>query len=742
MIDTTRSDAAGDLRLTLIRSVEYGLIAHVAKHDLHSRALTNRRIWEQALFCVFGTNAQQEQRPDGRPQDRWRHLWNRLSLSLSLRRILRGPVPAVLKNPPPRAIAAHQFESNGKMSRLAAYLDNLARFGRTPSIFCALRAFVFPLCGTLAMSPQPSLGQTSNTPLASFFETSQDENNVDLISGYTSFSLSDVSIGSGSSALSHSISSVPNGFPIDVWGFSDNFMGGMRQANTSEIGPLCYPAKIVEVGGSSNFFCGDDAAGYSEYRHNGALLTKIDSATYRYTDRDGVVFTLSAGDTVHGWFVGFHPWRLSRIQRPDGQDLNIYFDTSFRIRSVTHNAGYQLRYEYGIATNSNLPTKVTAINTAIDYCNPTATTCSYSRTWPNAQYDWYTSATENRLTVTDSNGLTTRYTMDKWKRVIKVKPAAATVDTIEYFYCQHNNANEPLTCSNDPDSGAVVVGQWAGQANIYDKTYQVTRNGKNWNYVFGVAPIQSSLSVQSFLMTSDVGRSKSVLTRFYTDGTTAIEKIVNDNKTYIFTTDRDNRLLTVTRTDDFDIDQTGYFDARGNLTGSRKHKSGSGLADVFTYSGYDATCTNINKCNKPNWVKDGKGNQTDYVYETTGLLKKVTLPADPAGIRPQTRYFYTQKYAWVKNASGAYAQAASPIWLLTSESTCKTGAASGNGCALANDEVLTAYDYGPASGPNNLFLRGKAVTSGGVTLRTCYSYDVYSNTISETAPRAGLASCP
>ena len=69
-------------------------------------------------------------------------------------------------------------------------------------------------------------------------------------------------------------------------------------------------------------------------------------------------------------------------------------------------------------------------------------------------------------------------------------------------------------------------------------------------------------------------------------------------------------------------------------------------------------------------------------------------------------------------------------------------AASGIGCTLSNDEVITTYDYGPNSGPNNLILRGKAVTADGKTLRTCYGHDKQGNKIWETSPNAQPASCP
>lgn len=66
----------------------------------------------------------------------------------------------------------------------------------------------------------------------------------------------------------------------------------------------------------------------------------------------------------------------------------------------------------------------------------------------------------------------------------------------------------------------------------------------------------------------------------------------------------------------------------------------------------------------------------------------------------------------------------------------------GFNCVTPSDEVRTTYDYGPNSGPNNLLLRGMVEDATGAALRTCYGYDARGNRISETRPRAGLASCP
>jgi len=186
--------------------------------------------------------------------------------------------------------------------------------------------------------------------------------------------------------------------------------------------------------------------------------------------------------------------------------------------------------------------------------------------------------------------------------------------------------------------------------------------------------------------------------------------------------DPTNRTGQVTRVRSPESNHTDYtYDARSNLTGTLMvPKPSSPLASFSTSSNFDTTCANPMTCNKPNWVRDARGNQTDFTYSAThGGVLTVTLPAAVNGIRPQTRYAYAQRYAWVKNAAGSFVQSASPIWVRTQESFCRTSASTGSGCSLAGDEVVTTYEFGANGGANNLFPRGMAITADGQTLRTC-----------------------
>ncbi len=189
------------------------------------------------------------------------------------------------------------------------------------------------------------------------------------------------------------------------------------------------------------------------------------------------------------------------------------------------------------------------------------------------------------------------------------------------------------------------------------------------------------------------------------------------------------------------------YDGYNNVIEARKQpKPGSALAAIIYSATFD--CYNKPKsCTKPTSVTNAKGQVTTYTYDANhgGVLTE-TMPA-VGGVAPQKRHEYAQRYAWFKNSAGNYVQAAAPIWVKTRERLCKTTAASGASCAGgAADEVVTDYDYGPNSGPNNLLVRGVVVTatnSAGTleTQRTCYGYDAFGRKISETKPAANLTSC-
>ncbi|MFL6603250.1 MAG: hypothetical protein ACJ8R9_18250 [Steroidobacteraceae bacterium] len=592
----------------------------------------------------------------------------------------------------------------------------------------------------------------------------KDGNGVDLVSFRLYLQQTDVSIGSREHPLTHTIMSYSDGDWLSSGIFATNgidqdarqrFLGkdSSRAGVSGWPGPgNCEHSSGDPAGGitvtvgtvTEDFTCvGGDIVPAAP---SGSTLTYNSDQTFTYTNGDGE-------QTLLGLVTP-----LAQTRYPDGRVLTWWFNDDGTgaplLKSITRSDGLQLKYTYTkLASGLWSTTSVTMINNAYEYCNPTASTCSLGMMWPTVNYSFTQSASGAVFTVTDAAGRVTRYTEDNvpwnttptsWGRTVGIKlPSSASADNITYTYCDNRN----IWCTN---FGTVGWLPWTYKNYVV----AVTRDGQAWSYSGAPgSPSGSQCGNATYGFTNPVGASKqAALLDCPTNGPSLPRYVISP---FLQLTDESGAKFNanpngvgIQNAIKPEGNRANYaYDERGNLTQETLvPKSGSPLAQVNLYANYDATCTNRFTCNKPNWVKDGKGNQTDYKYDPNhGGVVKVTLPPDADGIRPETRYAYTQRYAWVMNSSGnGYVQSAAPIWVPAAESYCRKGAAasSGTGCALAGDEVITTYEYGSNSGPNNLFLKGVAVTADGVTHRACYSYDRYGNRISETKPAAGLTSCP
>jgi hypothetical protein len=609
-------------------------------------------------------------------------------------------------------------------------------------------------------------GLTQVIPLTQPEYTLEDPNSVDLLSATVYLHLNDVSIGSKEHRLTHNLYSGPDGewttdypnFPLFLTSAQmDDFGYSFIDFPPCRVG-LANPAVTVKVvlGHSSETFITNSVAdqclffkptphvgpvGTPLYTTGSTLTLDSGSGQFTYTRRDGTKVLYSVLPKSGG------PVATQMIY-PDGRVLTYGYDSNAGLQSVSRSDGLQLKYSYGTGFNGFVHlTGVTAINTAYEYCDPTAATCVLKMQWPTATYS-FTAAPSNGIimTATNSSGATV-YTMDSSGRTTGIRlPSNTSGDNFSYTYCDSNcpqYTSYPFTAHADTFVRSVL------------------RDGYLWTYNGGPAiPLSTNAGLgmntsATYGYTSPVSSSETVLTFVCEDGVGIFDgpscgPVVLDP--LIQLTDQQGDVFygpsiatsKVTRPEG---NITSYaWDSRLNLIQEILNpKSGSPLAQVTLNANYDATCTIPVKCNQPNWVQDGLGNQTDYAYDPVhGGVLKVTRPADVHGIRPETRYTYAQRYAWTLNSAGSYVKSAAPIWVLATESNCRTSAASptGTGCTVAGDEVVETYEYGPDSGPNNLFLRGVAVTADGITHRTCYGYDQYGDKISETEPSAGLTSCP
>ena len=531
----------------------------------------------------------------------------------------------------------------------------------------------------------------------------------------------------------------------------------------------------VYIGGLGDTFDSpQNAPGYAQASQGAiAKLTFTGAkanAIYTYQARDGTLYnfhSIAAGDCPGILRCAF----VDNIVRPDGTRIDLQYSGSF-VRSVTSSRGYALLIE----GNGTHAAKACALNLSIvakpadNMCPSNAqATKSYSYAQNNGTrlasithagsvQSGYTYATVNGVTTMGfikpyatglpvpapwvTHSLGTAGDVDAWPYEIVTRQdyadgqiyaysfnlaqtnqgenptiaggtyinALSEGTGIEYDYPRVPNTgnyctqtpcelDEPISETNPPPP----VQQTSGPARIVDSLGRITSS----DYCDPVA--MAGLPIY-YVDRCYVGP----LTSFTDPG----------GITTILTYGIANNVIKAVRTANLNILQP----------------DGTVAPDIVNEATWEfCQSSNYRFCDRPSSLKDPNGNVTVYTHSPVhgGILTE-TGPAVPTrqangtivNVQPQKRYTYEQRNAWVGSS-----------YVLTQESYCRTSAASGSGCSLPGDEVVTAYDYGPNSGPSLLLLRGMTVTADGQTLRSCYTYDARGNKLSETLPGANLTSC-
>ncbi|WP_152616264.1 hypothetical protein [Sphingomonas sp. ERG5] len=534
-----------------------------------------------------------------------------------------------------------------------------------------------------------------------------------------------------------------------------------------------YRAIVYSRGLSTTFDSADYATGYgltsdgpTQYlTYSGGTRTGA-STIYTYTAGDGTVVVFnavgSAGPPIlPGWVSAY----ASSITEPDGTKYTLSYTPVSggyaRLSSVVSSRGYGLELEGGAGLGNRI-TKACIVNLALTtlpgYCPATAlATTSYSYTG------------ERLAGVTGPDGQTASF---------DYVPQPGGTFLMKFFKPGQSTpwlTNTVVPGSDGPDGPEVEIVEAQSFADgrsysyvfsHYDGPYQTAEGGTYQDNLSNVTkvgyhfPILPGTGPQDSLPCIPINscheNPPDQFPKIVYQRTTGPAEIVDPlgRKTVFDYCDPvflqtlpsyyGNRCVMGPLrnfTDPEGVKTVLSYTGR-NVTQSRRiAKPGSGLADIITAATFD--CTVAKLCSKPTSITDARGNVTSYTYKPeNGEILTETKPADANGIQAVTRNDYVQRYAWVSNGAGGYAQAATPVWLAATVRTCRTTATVSGACAGGTaDEVVTSFDYGPDSGPNNLLLRGKVVTADGVSLRTCYGYDATGNKISETSPRAGLAVC-
>ena len=456
---------------------------------------------------------------------------------------------------------------------------------------------------------------------------------------------------------------------------------------------------------------------YTSDQGDGSTLTSSGSGNFAYKASDGTIinFAIPTGAS--------DPYAVSQIS-PSGEKLEFFYKTDnycytdpvlgaicvplTRLQSVTTNLGYQLKltYEANSASNADAFLNLTVaklINSGVEYCDPSADSCTLFQSWPTLTYSSTPSGTSRIDSVTDSLNRVTQYTFDGNARLTGIK--------------RPGNLVNDVTVNYDGNS----------------RVSSVVAPGHTTNYSFSLAG-----STLTSVTTDLVGTIRT------TTADTTQRVVLTDkdglNRTTSYTYDSSGRPTLVTFPEGNKVQYTYQSASRDNVTEVRQiAKLGSGLSDITYTAGYDATCTNPVKCNKPNWTKDPLNHQTDYTYDsTTGQLLTVTLPAPTVGgARPKTTYTYSNLYAYYKNSYGLIAQAPTSVSKMATITTCLSGWS----CwGAANEQKTTiTYQAGLIGWASNLLVTSRNIKAGdnSVSATTSYTYDNVGNQLSVDGPVSG-----
>lgn len=528
-----------------------------------------------------------------------------------------------------------------------------------------------------------------------------DTNGVDLMSGTMTVVYQGPSIGPEGASL---------GFTRAIRGSTvwDSFIGTI----VVDAGGVS-----VTVDGVTEIFAVSQPAGtWSPQTPNGSTLTD-NGSTWTYTTRSGMVATFFER------IKGPYPYDnyaypieanalLSTVTYASGERKTVEYEDTWtcgawgdcptlkpakRVKSVTSNRGYRMSLGY-----------------LADWVGPGSHWTDYGFFYPNqiTITNLATGATVGSLSVTYNYDF--MELMDPLGRVTKIYPG----DVISII-------RPGSTASN-------VTG-----SHVDGKISSVTRDGITTNYTY--SEVFGSPSTRTTTVTNAAGGQRVVVSDI-TDimGARVLSDRDELGRTTTYAYDAQGRLSRVTAPEGNFVEYTR--DARGNITQTLlRAKPGSGLADIITTAGYDVTCTNPKTCNRPNWTRDAKGNQTDYTYDPAhGGLLTITLPAPTVGaVRPQTRFSYTALEAWYQNSSGALAASGQPLNLLTGVSTCRNSSV----CTGSTDESKTVIGYGPTGIGNNLWPVTVTSSDGSGTLVSAVTsaYDLAGNLLTVDGPLAGTA---
>jgi RHS repeat-associated protein len=521
-----------------------------------------------------------------------------------------------------------------------------------------------------------------------------DENGVNLATGKFVLPGLDVSIGTAQSGIARLTNEQSDNFTNTIttsW-IPDNYVNqtsGTFYLNISYSGsvyrfkigtgtasaPVISTGPFSQFGGQAALSCADTGT---------ALLVHSGQCVMVLPGNERIVYLASA---------------MTTATKPDGE---IITSTSYTGgKTISSSLGWMLKYE---ADSTGAFVKVTAINTASDYCSPTAVTCAVGSGSPT-------------VNLTTSGTLNTIY-----RNGIAVTS-----------YSTSGNVTTITT-----PSGLIKT-----VTSASSKVSSVAVGSSTWSYTYST---DTAGNTTATITAPDGTTKKRVITYNY-----QLSKDIDQNsraKTYYYTT---NGLISRVVAPDGNVTTGGYtsyeYDSLDRLVKVQVVPKGGASAlgtitagaAIVTTSTYPSDCTYPLTCRKPLTTIDEDGVTTTYTYDSSsGNVATITVPAPTSGGVPaQTRYSYVQVIPHIQNSGGTY-DATSAVWRPSTVSRCISLSTCSDSLSPV-DQLKTSYGYDSyhALPVSTVVTHGNSVTAATATLTTTLTYNANGDVIVTDGPQTG-----
>ncbi|HEY6644126.1 RHS repeat-associated core domain-containing protein [Povalibacter sp.] len=386
----------------------------------------------------------------------------------------------------------------------------------------------------------------------------------------------------------------------------------------------------------------------------------------------------------------------SRIEYPNGETITYTYDTAalsgvtyYRPTQITSNLGFFITIAYHGNT------------LGVDDWGGVSEAALYASANPGTPLGQLTYSTTGTTTsITDLGG-----------RVFSCQGCANSLGT---------NMETASGMAQLPGEGASLqVTALSGDPLVAS----VTKDGVAWNYSYtNLRHPPTSLTTYVYDRVTVTGPNgyNTAYDMIQSDQRNVISQITDSigrQTSYEF--DLSYRVTRITYPEGNQVSVT--YDDSGNIVSrTQQSKPGSGLATISETAYYDLTgcglvATSSALCYRPQWFRDARNNQTDFVYNAAGQMTERTDPADRDGIRRKT-------YITYENSTGISRPEVVRV--------CGVG----TNCGTL-EEIRTEYEYWGNTLLPSVVRRIDAAR--GKTLETHYAYDGAGRVLSEDGPLAG-----